>query len=801
MNDFRSAIRALRRSPGFTPAAVLTLALGIGATTTLFSVVHGVLLRPLPYPAAERLVRVYETDRAGGELSSVSPPNFMAARELDRVFAGVALYSGTTETLTGNGDVYELSGAEVSANLFDLLGVPPVLGRGFPARANQPGEDDVVVIGYGLWQRLFAGEEAILGRALTLHGRARSVVGVMPEGFDFPGGTELWVPTPYGERFAADHAGNRRSRYHNAVARLQPEVTLEQAQAEANLLSRRLELAFPAGNTGVGFAIVPLQTSVVGGMRAPLLVAFGAVGLVLLIACVSVAGLLLARAAARQRELAVRAALGATPGRLLRELLSESVILALLGGVLGVLGASWAVDTLVALQPEGLPRVEAIRLDRSVLVFALGVTCATALLAGLFPAVRAARGAQAGLLRGTSRGEAGSAGGARARAALVVAECALAVILLVGAGLLLRSLLALMSVDMGFRTEQVLAFRVSPPAAHYQSPEAIRDYYDRLLERVAGLPDVRGAAAVSRLPIRQSVFGYRIHVEGLPPPAAGEDREIRTRFVTPAYFRVMGIDVRQGRGIEAQDRGVRRVIVINEAAARHFFPGEDPIGRQIRAHSNEQVGGEVVGVVADARQDSIVETPLPEMYVPHTQFPARFMTVVVRAAGDPLGLAQPIVHELQALDRNVPLPEFSTMEQVMADAVARPRFLSAVMTGFAGTALVIAATGLFGLLSFSVARQRREIGIRMALGARQAEVIGRVLRRGLSLTAVGLATGIVGAMLLTRLLQSVLYGVSAVDPVTLLGVALLLGGTALLASYLPARQAARVDPLVALRDE
>jgi putative ABC transport system permease protein len=800
LHDLQHAARGLRRNPGFTAAAVVTLALGIAATTTLFSVVHGVLLRSLPFPEPDRLVRLHETDRAGDELNSVAPPNFASLRQLNRVFTDIALYSGRLETLTGTGEPQELDGVEVSAGFFELLGVSPILGRTFGVNENQPGQDAVAVLSHGAWQRLFGADPAVLGRSIVLHGRPREVVGVMPSGFDFPDGHEVWVPIEFTERFSTDHAGNRRSRYHNGLARLRPGVTPEQANAELTTIAERLEAEFPEGNTDVRFAVTPLLESVVGGMRLPLVVSFAAVCLVLLIACANVAGLLLARAASRRGELALRAALGASPGRLVRELVSESLLLATVAGALGCFSAWWAVEALVTVQPAGLPRVEDIRLDAPVLAFAVGLTLLTGLLAGLVPAVRATRGALSGAMREGGRGDVNARGANRVRGWLVMGEIALAVVLLVGAGLLLRSLLALASVETGFRSEQVLTFRVAPPAAFYDSEDAVRGYYDRLFERISSLPGVASAAAVSRLPIGQTVFEYRIELEGMEPPPVGEDRAIRTRFVTPAYFEAMGIPVRRGRGFSEHDRGAYPVAIVNEAAARRYYPGQDPLGRRIQATANTRVGGEIVGIVGNARQ-AVHEEPQPEMYVPHAQFASRFMTVVVRTAGDPLAIAGPIRRELQALDADVPIPAFRTLDEVVSNSVARPRFLATIVGAFAGMALIIAATGVFGLLSFAVARQTREIGIRMALGARQHEVLGAVLRHGLLLSGAGLALGIGAALILTRLLQTLLYGVSPADPATLVLVGVVLGATALLASYLPARRAARVDPIVALRNE
>lgn len=801
IRDVRFGLRQLRRRPGFTAAAVLTLGLGIGAVTALFSVVHGVLLRDLPFEEPERLVRIFTTDRAGGELTSISPPNFVSLREQSHTLAEVALYAGITQSLTGAGEPQELAAVEASTGLFDVLGVEPALGRAFVADDVHPGGEPVVVLGYGLWQRMFGASSDVLNRVVTVQGVSRTVVGVMPERFDFPGGRELWIPIERNERFAADHADNRRSRWHNAVARLRPGVRHEEVEAELRTIAAQLENSFPEENAGVRFTAVPLHDQMVDGVRRPLLVLFGAVVMVLLIACANVAGLILARSTSRQDEIAVRAALGAGRRRLVRQLLSESVLLALLGGALGVLIAWWAIDALVAARPAGLPRLDDIGLDRPVLAFSLGVTVLAGVLSGLAPAIRGTRVSLAGALRSGSRGGAASRRTARARGALVVVELAISVVLLAGAGLLLRSVAAMMSEDSGFSTTQVLSFTTRLPEAAYPSDASVLGFYDRLGQRVARLSDVQTVAAVDRLPILQNVFEYRVEVEGLAPAAPGEERDIRSRAITPEYFRALGVSLLRGRVFTEQDQGEVPVAIINEAAAERYFPGENPVGMQLRSPVNPRVGGEVVGVVANARQNALHEIPQPEMYIPHAQFPRGYMTVVVRTAGDPLAVAGAIRREIHALDPNLPLSAMRTMEQVLAESIAQPRFLATLLSLFAGCALLLAVIGIFGLLSFSVAQQAREIGIRMALGARQREVVGAVVRRGLVLVVAGLGVGVAAALPLTRTLESLLYGVVPIDGATFAAVVILLVSAALLAIYLPARRAARVDPMVALRAE
>ncbi|MPY90487.1 MAG: FtsX-like permease family protein [Luteitalea sp.] len=816
--DVRHATRTLRKSPGFTAAAVLTLALGIGMTTATFSIVHGVLLRSLPFDEQNRVVMLHTLIEGEGPSDRVlSPPNFMSLREEEtRSFAEIAAHLPDDATLVGVGEAQRLEGASVSAGFFEALGVDPLLGRTFRPEENEPGGERVVVLGHALWQQQFGGDLDVIGRAILLDETPHTVIGVMPPGFDFPGECALWAPLGYGGYFSAT---TTEGRYRNsnvpALARLRPGVSLEAARAELRSLGRYLEERFPETNTGTSFTARPLHEELVGDVRTPLLLLFGAVGLVLFIASANVAGLLLARAAGRREEVAVRAALGARRGRIVRQLVTESLVLGLGGGLLGLLLAFWATERLVTMWPEELPRLEAIRVDGTVLAFAFGIAIAASVLAGLLPAFRAAGDELAVTLQSGGRSGLGSQRGQRFRGALVVGQLALAVVLLVGAGLLLESFVRLTSVDSGFRTERILSFRLSLPGAAYGSDGQVRAFYGRFLERVEQHPGVRSAAAISRLPIGQtSAFDTRLRVEGRTlrgvrgahVSSPGEE-ELNVRLVSPAFFQTMGVPILRGRGITEQDStGSLPTVVINEAAAERLFAGEDPLGRRLLDFGYDPIeeaayAFTIVGVVGDVRSRGLEREPEPEAYFAHAQVPLSSMSIVVRAAGDPLALTSTIRRELKALDPNLPAPEFRTFEQVLADSVSRPRFFTTLLSLFSAVALILAAVGIFGLLSFAVAQRTHEIGIRIALGASPRTLVETVVREALVLVVIGLSLGTGGALALTRLLESQLFDVSATDPVTFAGVVLVLGAVALLASLVPAWRAATVDPLVALRTE
>jgi predicted permease len=801
LQDLVYAVRSLRRSPAFALVAVLTLGLGIGATSSLFGVVYGVLLRSLPFEDPERLVRVYTVSSSEKRRDlDLSPANFMSLREESRAFTDVAVYGEGEMTLTGSGEPRRLAVSQVSAGFFELLGVRPALGRNFLPEENRPGDDRVAILGHGLWQRTFGRDPRILGRAITVDGIPRTVVGVMPPGFAFPEGRDLWIPRAYTQSFSASSATGRGGGWLATIGRLRPGTSQVEAEAELRAVGHRLQEAFPKSNTGVSFTIVPLRDQMVGEVRTPLLLLLGAVGLVLLIVCANVAGLLLARAATRQGEIAIRAAIGASRGRLLRQLLTESVVLSMLGGAVGLLVAAWSTEALAAARPEALPRWQDVRVDWVVLTFAVGLTLAVGFLVGLVPAIRATRGALAESLRQVGRGGAAMRSASRWRDGLVVAELALAVVLLSGAGLLLRSLLNLTGVDPGFRADRVLSFAVELPGSSYRTDQSIRSLYERLTERLAAVPGTESVGAVSRLPL-SGRLNTSFDVVGQRARAPGEEQYIETRSATPEYFRAMGIPLLRGRGIEEGDReGTIPVAVISESAAGRHFGGADPVGQRIRV-STLEAPRTIVGVVGDVRHLGLDRDPAPHVYFPLAQVPRRSMHVIVRTVTDPRTLAGPIRAELRALDPALSAAEFRPLEGIVAESLARPRFVSTLLGLFAVVALALAALGLFGLLSYAVAQRTREIGIRIALGARAGEVLQMILRRALRLAAAGIGLGLVGALALTRFVSGVLYGVEPTDPVTLVTVVALLGGTVLAASLIPARRAASVDPVVALRQE
>lgn len=804
--DLRYAARWLRRSPGFATVAILTLGLGIGASSAIFSVAYGILYRSLPYDRPEQLVRVYTTNRDGERSGSVSPPNFMSIREQSRSFAEVAVADNEDVILTGHGESRWFEGAEVSAGFFEVMGTKPIFGRTFLEGENLPGADGVAVISHSLWHDLTGGRADIVGQTLMLHARPRVVVGVMPAGFDFPFDSDVWIPLEYGETYSAASAGRGGFSGEYAVARLRDGATLEAARSDLAMLADRLERQFPEGNRNTGFTISPLRDALFGSARAALLLLLASVGLLLLIACANVAGLFLARAASRQEELAVRVAIGAGRSRLVRQLMTESFLVSSLGGSLGLLLTTWGTRLIIATTPE-LPRIDAIRVDGAVFGFGLGVTLLAVVLTGLVPAWQATRTAAASRLREGGRG-AVTRSGARMRAGLVTAEIALAVILLAAAGLLMKSFARLASADPGFRTEGAVAFMVRLPDS-YDTDGKTLSYYDELFQHLRALPGVDGAGAVHRLPMAWNGFSARlIRVEGIEPPSPGRPGQAPRmiyRPVTPGYFDAMSIPIVRGRDISESDRaGAPLVAVINETAAQRFFQGEDPLGRRmsITAGDDDDLLWTVVGIAGDVVDQRFGDVQEPEIFLPYAQATwSSYMSVVVRCSGDPRALVPAIRRAALQVDPNAPARDFRTLERVVGDAVAGERILSSFLGIFAAAALLLAAIGVFGLFSFTVAERTREIAVRAALGARRAELMTMVLGDAIRLTGVGLTLGVLGAVASTRVLEGQLYGVKALDPATFAGAIVLLALTAVSACLLPARRAAAVDPITALRQD
>jgi putative ABC transport system permease protein len=798
--DLTYALRRLRKAPGFALVAVATLALGIGANSAIFSVVDAVLLRPLPFPQPDRLVRVAQTWK--GRPTVYSPQNYLDVEAQATGFQGLAAIDTTGITLTGQGAAARLEGAEVSASFFDVLRVRPLHGRGFLAGENEPGRTRVAVLGHQLWRDRFGADPSVVGRTISLNRQSYSVVGVAPPGFRYPEETEVWTPMEYDQRFRSNSRG---AWYLSVVGRLRDGATLDGARQEVATIAARLAQAYPADNEGVGGTVISLHEATVGASRRALLVLLGAVGLVLLVACVNVANLLLARIAARETELAVRTALGAGRGRLVRQLLTESLLLAVLGGIAGLALAALLVDALVALQPQGVPRLAEVSVNRSVIGFAAMLSLVTTVLFGAFPALQTSRRATAQALRQGSRGIlTGGRGGLRS--GLVIGQIALAMVLLAGSSLLVRSFARLRSVDPGFRTEGALAFRVSLPESAYADDARMLSFHDDLQRRLAALPGVRSVGAVAGLPLSGNHFNISFAVEGRPALPPAQQPSLEVRIATPGYFRTIGIPLRRGRSFTDSDGPeAPQVVVLSESAVRRFFPDEEPVGKTIRLGlgrgRGRKAGGEVVGVVGDVKELGLAAESPPEVYLPYAQFPIQSMDVVLRTDVPPRSLAAVAERVVHGLDAELPVARVATLDEVLARSVSEPRFYALLLGSFAATALFLAALGLFGVMSYAVAQRTRELAVRIALGARREEMLLLVLREALVLGVGGVAAGLFGALALSRVIASMLFELSPTDPATLAGVAGTLVAVALLASYLPARRATRVDPVIALRSE
>jgi putative ABC transport system permease protein len=799
LNDVRFALRKLARTPGFTIVALLTLALGIGATAAIFSVVNGVLIRSLPYERPDELVRVF-TEYPDGNHYALSAPDFMSIREGVPSLRAASAFAPTPLTITGVGEPRRIQAAIVARDYFELFGVAPHAGRFFRADDHVPGPPGGLVLGHAFWLSELGGERDAVGRTLTVNGVEREIIGVAPPGFDYPDARQLYAPVQYGPSFDAAAAEGRRSEYLRVVGRLAPGATPERLQSELAVLGQRLSEAFPATNTNARFAATTLRQDLVGPLERPLLVLMGAVLLVLLIACANVANLLLARAATRESELAVRTALGASRARVVRQLLTESVLLGLIGGVLGLLLATLGVRGLLAIAPPDLPRLEDVRVDGGVVLFALFAAIATGILFGVLPALQISRRLGSSL-RLAGRSAATAASGGMLRTGLIIAEMALAVMLLVGAGLLMRSFARLVAVDTGFRTERILTFPLTLPGASYAGEAGARDGFERIFERLAAVPGVTRVAGATDLPMdgRSTILSFTI--EGRPPAPAGQVDEVDAKVVTPDFFEILGVRPELGRVFSDQDRAdAPLVTVINQEAVRRYLPDGDPIGRRITVGGPEDYM-EIVGVIPDLRQEGPQTRANPELLVPQAQVPRRFLEVMLATDGDPLALTGAVRSAIHTVDPNLPVERFRTLEQVVAATVAPQRFFRSLLTLFAALALTLAAIGIFGVTSYTVTQRTREIGIRMALGADASSVVRMIVLRGARLAAAGAALGVVGALAFSRVLRGQLFEVSPTDPTTLAVVVLVLGAVVVLASYLPGRAATRVSPTVALREE
>lgn len=799
MSDFfsklRYAFRSLAMRPGFTAMVILTLALGIGTNSLIFSVVDEVLLKPLPYSESERLVRMWESNpQKGFDRFEVSTPNFVDWRSQAKSFEALAAYSTANVTLTGVGNPEVLMAADITPSLLSVLRIKPVVGRVFLPEEERP-NSRVVLLSYKLWQRLFGTNRDVVGRQLVLNGQGYSVVGVLPEDFELGSNDiELWAPMEIGS-----DPGPRGARYLDVIGRLRTDVSLEQAQREMQTIAGRLVQEYPDSNAGWGVAMVPLQEYAVEGLRPALRVLFFAVGLVLLIACGNVANLLLVRTAGRSRELAVRQALGAGSREIARPLLLENLLLALIGAAVGLFLAALGIRILAAIAPKDLSRLTEVSIDGRLVLFTLGIALLSVLLFGLIPVFQAMRPAMNETLKSGGRAASPGRGAQRLRNGLIVAELALAMILLFGAALLLRSFWTLQSVDPGFEKENVLIARVALPPSRYGEVPQRTAFYERLLERANALPGVLSAGGTSVLPLHDLYFGFEI--EGRPPAPSGEEPQVLHRAVTPDYFRAMGIPALKGRVFTPRDRtGTPGVAVIDQAMARQFFPGEDPIGKRIN-FSDPAEWLEIIGVVGEVRQLGLNQEPVPGVYVPTFQTGGSRMYILLRTSGDPRALVETLRQQVRELDADVPLYSIETMEERLSSSIAQSRFNTWLLGVFSLFAVALAVVGIYGVVSYSVSHRKFEIGTRIALGAGRREILLLILGQGLKLIVLGVGIGLLGAFALARLLTSLLFGVEASDPVTALLVTLLLGLVALLACYVPARRAMGVDPILVLKYE
>jgi predicted permease len=795
--DIRYGVRMLLKNRSFTIVAALALALGIGANTAIFSVVNAVLLRPLPYRNPAQIMTVLH-----GASNPVAPANFFDLRDQNQVFESMAAAQYWTPNLTGRDSPEHLDALQLTADMFHLLGVNPLLGRTFLAGEDQPGNQHVVVLSYRLWQRRFGGDQGVIGQQVTLDGEGYTVIGVMPPEFQFAPfwatRAEIWSPLNLAPRI-----NDRNGQSLRVFARLKQGVTREQAQAEIDTISARLERQYPDSNKGLSVFVDPLHEKVVGKTRPALLILLGAVCFVLLIACANVANLMMARATARQKEIAVKTALGASRSRIVRQLLTESVLLSLLGGAAGLLLAAWGIDGLLALSPANLPRAQTISLDMYVLCFTLAISVLTGLLFGLAPALQASKLDLNESLKEGGRGSTEGRRRNRARRLLVISEIALALVLLVGGGLMIRSFLRLQSIDSGFNPRNVLTMIVSLAGSEHSTGPKRAVFFNQLLERVENMPGVLSASAINHLPLGGDTWTIGFAIEGRPASPSGQSPRGVYRIVRPNYFKTMGATLFEGRDFNERDNETAPgVIIINEAMARRYWPNEEAIGKRMQVALDDTSPRQIIGVVKDVKQSEWTAEPRPEMYLPHLQATApQYMTLLVRADSDPMKMAAAVQGEVWAIDKSLPVSEIRSMEEVIAASIAPQRFNMLLLALFASIALILAAVGIYGVMSYSVTQRTHEIGIRMALGARASDVVKMIVGQAMALVAIGIGAGLVGAFLLTRLMASLLYDVSVTDPATYITISVALAGVALGACFIPARRATKVDPMVALRYE
>jgi len=809
-HDIRYAVRVLAKQPGFTLVVVLTLALGIGANTAIFSVVNAVILEPLPFSESQRLVAVQGTDVHLGDMHrTLSYPDFADFRAQNRTLESVGIYDRSTSTLTGSGEPLHIDASIVSANVFDILRAQPLLGRTFIASEDQPGTR-VAILSHHLWTSHFGASPDIVGRTITLDAKAYTVVGVMPASFQFlltSQPPELWTTVGVemvGNGTDPPMTSERGAHFLSVIGRLKPGVSIDQANADANAIGASLEKQYPDSNGHLSLTVHPQIEAMVGDVRPVLMMVLGAVGFLLLIACSNAANLLLARAAGRQREMAIRASMGAGRARVLRQLLTESVLLALAGGLLGLFLAVWGTTLLASIPSLQIPRLAQAGIDLRVLAFTLGVSVLTGVLFGMAPAWHASRFNLFLSLKEGGRASSDSKRASRARNILVVAQVSLAVILLVGASLLVESMVHLTRQSPGFDPNGVMVFNLDLPDARYGKPEQSILFFRELLERVRAVPGVQSASAVLPLPMGDDIIRTSFEIEGRPVPKSEEPR-VHFRIVAQDYIKTMRIPLISGRDFTPRDqRTAAQVVLINEALARRYFPNENPIGKHIKpgvADVGEEKMREIVGVVGDVHHRNLWQATDAECYVPYDQVALGAMNIVVRAQGEPMSLLPAIREQVRAVDTELPVYKARDLRDYVEASVAQRKFTSMLVSVFAAAGLLLATVGLFGLISYSVEQRRNEIGIRVAVGAERGDIIGMVLRSGITLALAGVVVGLAGTLAISRVLKNQLFGVSATDPLTFIGVAITLIAVATAACYIPAWRAANADPLTALRNE
>jgi putative ABC transport system permease protein len=816
LKDARYSIRMLRKNPGFTVVAVVALALGIGATSAIFSVVNAVLIRPLQFKEAEHLVRIWgKFEKAGIPKNWISEPELLDLKEQTQSFEDIAAYQSSGVNLTGKADPIRVNSASVNAGLFALLGVQPSLGRAFAEEEDQPGRDKVVLVSSALWRNRFGSDPELIGKTIGLSGDSYTVIGIMPQGFQFPDEDDLWIPLAIDKT----HLDNRGSHGLEVVARLKPGVTRQQAQADLTNVAAALEQKYPNNYAGGGWGLysVSMLDELVGSVRPALRILLGAVALVLLIACANVANLLLARATVREKEVAIRAALGAGRRRLIQQLLTESVLLSVIGGLFGLLLAYFGVRLFVVFGPKDIPRLQEIGLDARVVGFSFLVAVATGVVFGFAPALQISKPDLHDSLKEGGRGS--TTGRHRLRNALVVSEVAIALVLLVGAGLIIKSFQHLLQLNLGFRTENILTMRLSIPSTKYKDDPQVGGFYHKLLDKVKTLPGVESVGAISHLPLSGSYSSGTTGVDNADPEVqigrfqGIANIEADRRSVSPEFFTTLGVVLKGGRLFtEADNPDAPPVAIVDESFERRFWPKGSAVGKRFVAQfnaPNDIKWGEIVGVVAHIRHygiDQVKQYGLgqdgrEQIYFPYLQQPSNRMYLAIKTAADPIGLTNAVRAEVLSLDPEQPIYQVKTMDQLVTTSLAQRQLNMVLFASFSGIALVLAAVGIYGVMSYSVTQRTHEIGIRMALGARQRNVLGLVVRQGMTLALVGVGVGLGAAIALTRLMSSLLFGVSATDPLTFASISVILTGVALAACFVPARRATRVDPMIALRYE